>query len=119
MKVYNDEYLYHYGVKGMRWGHRKAKIGSTVSKTSSRAEKAVYSLVAKIKPRELKYKIRKATNKDNDNVKALSDLTNNNMKQTGVLPNDKNALKAIESVGITAHRNVVYNNLERYDLRNI
>ena len=119
MQVYNDEQLYHYGVLGMKWGGRKAKIESAVSKTSSRAEKAVYSLGAKINPREMKYKIRKVTNKVNDNVRTLADLTTNQVRQTGVLPNDKNALKAIESVGITAHRNVVYNNLDRNDLRNI
>lgn len=119
MQVYNDEHLYHYGVLGMKWGVRKAKIASSVSKTSSRAEKAVYSLGAKINPREMKYKIRKVTNKVNDNVKTLSDLTEQSVKQLGVLPNNKNALKAIESVGITAHKNAVYNNLDRKDLQNL
>ena len=26
MQVYNDEHLFHTGVKGMKWGHHKAKI---------------------------------------------------------------------------------------------
>lgn len=119
MQVYNDEYLYHYGVLGMKWGHRKAKKESAVSKTSSRAEKAVYSLGAKINPRELKYKIRKVTNKVNDDIKLLSDLTINHVKQTGALPNNKKALEAIESVGITSHKNATYNNLDRNDLQNL
>lgn len=119
MQVYNDEYLYHYGVLGMKWGHRKAKKESAVSKTSSRAEKAVYSLGANINPRELKYKIRKVTNRVNDDVKLLSDLTINHVKQTGVLPNNKKALEAIESVGITVHKNATYNNLDRKDLQNL
>ena len=119
MQVYNDEQLYHFGVKGMKWGHHKAQIESAVSKTSSKAEKAVYSLAAKINPRELKYKVRKVTNKVNADVKLLSDLTTNHVKQTGVLPANKNALKAIESVGITAHKNAVYGNLDHKDLQNL
>ena len=118
MQVYNDE-MYHYGVLGMKWGHRKTQITGTVSKTSSKVEKTAYALGAKLNPRELKYKVRKITNKVNDDIKTLADLTDQSVKQTGVLPNNKNALKAIESVGITAHKNAVYNNLDRKDLRNI
>lgn len=119
MQIYNDEQLYHFGVKGMKWGHHKAQIETAVSKTSSKAEKAVYSLAAKINPRELKYKVRKVTNKVNADVKLLADLTTNHVKQTGVLPANKNALKAIESVGITAHKNTIYNNLNHNDLKNL
>ena len=118
MQVYNDE-LYHYGKLGMKWGHHKSQIESAVSKTSSKAEKAVYSLAAKINPRELKYKVRKVTNKVDDNVKLLADLTTNHVKQSGVLPNNHKDLKAIESVGITAHKNAVYNNLNHNDLQNL
>lgn len=118
MQVYNDE-LYHYGVLGMKWGHHKTQITNAVSNASSKVEKTAYAIGAKINPRELKYKVRKITNKVNDDVKLLSDLTTNYVKQNGILPNNKNALKAIESVGITAHKNAVYNNLDHKDLQNI
>ena len=46
MQVYNDEHLCHYGVKGMKWGHRKARIGindkgnlSIVDKTNKKGVK--------------------------------------------------------------------------------
>lgn len=119
MQIYNDEQLYHFGVKGMKWGHHQIQSINPNQHVSKRLEKTVYALGAKINPRELKYKVRKITNKVNDNVKLLSDLTTNHVKQTGVLPNNKNALKAIESVGITAHKNAVYNNLDHKDLQNL
>ena len=36
MQVYNDEQLYHFGVKGMKWGVRKAKLSSSTKRKSSR-----------------------------------------------------------------------------------
>lgn len=119
MQVYNDEHLYHFGVKGMKWSHHKTQIESIVNKASTKVERTAYALGAKVNPRELKYKVRKATNRVNDNVSLLADLTVNHVKQTGVLPNNKQALKAIESVGINSHKNAVYNNLDHHDLKNL
>lgn len=116
--IYNDE-LYHYGTLGMKWGHHKQQIESLANKTSTKIERTVYALGAKVNPRELKYKVRKVTNHVNDNVSLLADLTTNHVKQTGVLPNNKNALKAIESVGINTHKNAVYSNLDHQDLKNL
>lgn len=118
MQVYNDE-IYHHGVLGMKWGHHKTQMTNAVSNASSKVEKTAYAIGAKINPRELKYKVRKITNKVNDDTKLLSDLTTSSVKQNGVLPNNKNALKAIESVGIIAHKNAVYNNLDHKDLQNL
>lgn len=118
MQVYNDE-IRHYGVIGMHWGHHKTQITSTASKVSTLAERKVYSVGAKVNPREMKYKVRKITNKVDDDVKTLSDLTISSLHQTGVLPTNVNALKAVESVGITAHKNAVYNNLDSKDLAHL
>ena len=117
MIVYNDE-LKHYGKLGMHWGHHKTEQQQG-SKTSSFAERKAYSIGAKVNPREMKYKVRKITNRVDDNVKTLSDLTTSSLHQTGVLPTNNKALKAVESVGITAHKNAVYNNLDHRDLANL
>jgi hypothetical protein len=103
----------------MKWGHHKARIESILKKSATMTERKAYEVGAKLNPRELKYKVRKATNKVNDDVKLLSDLTLQSVKHTGTLPANHNALKAIESVGITAHKNAIYNNLNSNDLKNL
>lgn len=118
MQVYNDE-LYHTGKLGMKWGHHKTQIKTTITRAGTLTERKAYEIGAKLNPRELKYKVRKATNKVNDNIKILADLTVQSLKQTGILPANKNALKAIESVGITAHKNAVYDNLNKSDLQHL
>ena len=113
----NDK-LQHYGVLGMKWGHHKSQV-KTSSNATSRVERAIYSLGAKVNPRELKYKVRKMTNKTNDDTKLLSDYTKLASKHSGTLPTNKNALKAIESEGIATHAKAVYNNLDKHDLKNL
>ena len=106
--------LYHTGVKGMKWGHRKAE-----DKTSSRIEKAAYKIGAKMNPRELEYKMRKLTNNTNDNTKLLSDYTLMSAAHTGILPTNKKALKAVESMGIKEHSKKIYDNIDQEDLQNL
>jgi len=115
----SDNELQHFGIKGMKWGHHKAIVENAVNKIATAAERKVFSIGAKINPRELTYKVRKMTNKVNEDVKLLSDLTINHVKQVGVLPNNHNALKSIESVGINAHKDAVYNNLNDKDLEKL
>lgn len=115
-KKENNDELQHHGIKGMRWGHRK-KIQEV--NITSHLKKAVYTIGAKANPRETKYQVRKITNRTNDNVKTLANLTKQSVEQKGILPTNKNALKAVESVGIDAHKKSVYKNLDNKDLKNL
>lgn len=61
--ISQDEYISHYGVKGMRWGVRKAvnkAVGRYKKYTSERRKKKIAKLNAKIEKRrqknEIKYK---------------------------------------------------------------
>lgn len=114
----SDE-LTHVGIKGMKWGHHKKQESISNEKTTSKIERAIYKVGAKVNPRELKYKGRKIVNKVTDDVTLLSKLTLSSVKQNGVLPANKSALKAIESVGINAHKKAVYNNLSKSDINNL
>ena len=100
----------------MRWGHRKAP---DLSGIKTRAEKAAYSVGANLNPREAKYKVRKIVNRVNDNVESLANLTSMSVKLNGTLPTNQKALKAVESVGINAHKKAVYKNLDHNDLKNL
>ena len=100
----------------MRWGHRKAP---DLSGIKTRAERTAYSVGANLNPREAKYKVRKIVNRVNDNVESLANLTSMSVKLNGTLPTNQKALKAVESVGINAHKKAVYKNLDHNDLKNL
>lgn len=107
MIVSERQYLKHHGVKGMKWGVRK------------KAEQAVYSVGAKLNPREAKYKLRKALNNPSTNNKFLADLTEKHVMSNGTLPTNPRALKAIETVGIEKHSKAVYSNLNSIDIKRL
>ncbi len=71
---------------------------------------------AKLNPREMKYRMRKAVNNPNDISYMVSQNTLRVAKDTGVLPSNRHALKAVETMGIQTHKNVKYDNLTHSDI---
>lgn len=60
--VNNSNELYHYGVKGMRWGHRKASYQNTAARTGNSALRQKY-LDAKANKKAANKDYKKAFNK--------------------------------------------------------
>lgn len=109
--------LCHHGIKGQRWG--VTRTDAQLAKTSSAIERRAYSVGAKINPREFKYTMRKLVNNPNTDVKLLAEYTLTSVRKEGVLPTNKKALQAVESVGIKVHSKAIYDNLNRKDLDNL
>ena len=141
----NQNRLYHHGIKGQKWGKRNGppyplapKDRSALEKraadqhssnhssknsklhgVSKGAERLVYSVGAKINPREVKYAIRKLTNNPDHKTAMIAKYTEYFTKSNGYLPNDHTALKAVESMGIERHRQTKYDNLSNADIKRL
>ena len=110
-----EEYLKHYGIKGMKWGVRKDRetSGSRKSKDplNSLKERTIakaYNIGVKMAPREQTYAVKRLLNNANDNVKTISSITLENARSKGVLPTNKKLLDAIEKDGIEKHKKAKY-----------
>ena len=113
-----DNYLKHYGVKGMRWGVRKDKyqngksvnnIKDPLSSTKEKILKVGYSTAVKMAPREVKYKIKRQLNRSTEVTQQLSNISINNAKLKGTLSTSKKIINAIEKEGIEKHKKARYN----------
>lgn len=72
--VHNSDELYHYGVKGMRWGHRKASYQNTAVRAGNSAQRQKY-LDAKANKKAANKAYTKAFNKAyNRNFAMLSPI---------------------------------------------
>ena len=126
--------LQHYGVKGMKWGIRKKREttgrrrsktqdnnsdSKKETKTTSFLERKVYGVAVRMAPREFKYKLRRFTNKVNEDTTILAEYAKMKVKKEGVLPTNPKALKAVESEGIEKHKKAVYDNLDKTDIKRL
>lgn len=85
-----SNYLYHHGVKGMKWGHRKTKIKNAISKRKQeKTKKAISEEKKRLNGLNAKYKneLQKAQKSNNQYLikvkKAQIEITNNILKDIG------------------------------------
>ena len=128
MRVYSDE-LYHFGIKGMKWGvrneykptgrRRSSKSQNDNSKVTSKLERYIYDIGVRFAPREIKYKLTRVLNSVDEKTKILCSAAQTLAKKTGKLVTNKDSLRAIEKVGIEKHKKSVYNNLNDIDIERL
>lgn len=110
-----EDILKHYGVKGMKWGVRKDR--DLASKVRKKVVGVAYATGAKLNPREYKYRVKRALTKPSDVDNAITNMVQSESRRTGVLTSNKKLIEAVDRAGIQAHKNAVYNNLTKEDIK--
>lgn len=123
----HEEYLNHYGVKGMKWGVRKqyepkgnrsARIlKDNESKFRAKVRETSYAVASKINPRELKYSVKRATTIHRDADEEYEKLIYNSMKESGTVPTNQKLLDVLNRQGIKRHKEAKYDNIDDSDIQ--
>ena len=131
MSLNLDDLIEHHGVKGMKWGvrkeyepvGRKAKnVKDTINKSANKVStafatsKTVGVIANTLRIREQQHRLRRVLNKVSDDDKAVYNMIDSFIKQTGVLPTDESILKKIENIGISKHKDAKYDNIDDKDI---
>lgn len=116
MEAVTEEFLAHYGVKGMKWGVRRsddqldraAARREAIKEAGLNAKSKVFGVAVKFAPREMTYGMKRALSNPNAADKDIAKLAEESTLSRGVLPKSKRAMAAIEKVGIQKHKEAVY-----------
>ena len=116
MEAVTEEFLAHYGVKGMKWGVRRsddqldraAARREAVKEVGLNAKSKVFGVAVKFAPREMTYGMKRRLSNPNAADKDIAKLAEESTLSRGVLPKSKRAMAAIEKVGIQKHKEAVY-----------
>lgn len=116
MEAVTEDFLAHYGVKGMKWGVRRsddqlaraASRRESIKEVGLNAKSKVFGVAVKFAPREMTYAMKRRLSNPNAADKDIAKLAEESTLSRGVLPKSKRAMAAIEKVGIQKHKEAVY-----------
>ena len=100
MQVYNDEQLYHFGVKGMKWGRHKAVNATTLGAAARTGLSATQLGQTVNKNRYSKKTLHEAKSMSDDDLKKLANRLNleNNYMNAKNIQSGKGKVENILSI---------------------